>query len=388
MRCAAFHTVMPILALLSACGGAAPTAPGTTLIIVDAPATFALGASHQLRAVLAGSAQDCAGTQWTSSAPAILSIGPDGIATAQSPGEAEVSATCGGATAAVHARVSAVRAVSISASFPTPMRVGGSQQLNAGTLSGTPPRSRDCLPFFASSWESSRPDVATVAPSGTTAIVTAHAAGETTITATCDGVSGSITVKVTAGWTVAVFLNEVPPVSMTIVGTVEVLTGPHAGTRVEANTVGFARLLDMECPFRVRLSADEYQDAEFDVTSDNVTFWPHGAEIRLRMKPLPAPPGTDEFIVQLGAQESRSWRFDLRSGGTFSALVRFELEYNDYLDLELRCDDRLLASRRVGGGRSPALTATVPGPCAGEVKVRPLIDYPTVALRLRVTYPH
>ncbi len=120
-----------------------------------------------------------------------------------------------------------------------------------------------------------------------------------------------------------------------------------------------------------------------------MTLYPqyNTAEIRLRMKPLPAPAGTDEFIVQLGARESGSWRFQLRTAGTFSALVRFELQYNDYLDLELPCDDRLLASRRVGGGGSPALTATVPGQCAGEVKVRPLIDYPSVALRLRVTYP-
>ncbi len=89
------------------------------------------------------------------------------------------------------------------------------------------------------------------------------------------------------------------------------LTGPHAGTKAQAMPPGIARLLDMDFPFSVRLSADEYQDAEFDVTSDSVTLYPHYsiAEIHLQMKPL-------------------------------------------------------------------------------QVKVRPQIDYPSVALRLRVTYPH
>src|SRR5438105_5743928 len=377
--------LLPILAFAAACGGNPPTAPTATLLIAGAPPTFALGSTQQLRATPATANVNCSSVQWTSSAPAILSVSPDGMATAQSPGEANISATCGGAGASIHARVSSVRSVSISASQTNPVRVGGTEQLTSFALSGAPPRWIDCV----ASWQSSRPDVATVAQSGIAALLTARAAGASTITATCDDLSASIEVQVTAGWTVSLHVNEVPPISMSIVGTVEVLTGPHAGTKVQAMSVGFARLQDMDFPFRVRLLADDYQDAEFDVTSDNVTLYPQFsmAEIHLQMKPLPPGPGTDEFTVRLGAQESRSWRVQVRSGGEFSALVRFELDYNDWLNVELRCDDKPLASRREGG-RSPALTATVPGPCAGEVKVTPSIGYPDVALRLRVSYPH
>ena len=388
MRDPVLRALVPVITLIAGCGGSnTPTAPSATLLISGAPTTFALGSSQQLRATPSTSSVNCSSVQWTSSAPAILSISPDGLATAQSPGDVDISAMCGGAGATVHARVSSVREVHIVASQVTPLRVGGSERLTSSALSGTPPRFNDCV---ASGWQSSRPDVASLEALGTGATVTARAAGETTITATCDGVTASIAAQVTAGWTVSFSMNEVPPVSLSIVGTVEVLTGPHAGTKAQAMSVGIARLLDMEFPFRIRLSAAEYQDAEFEVTSDNVSFYPQYsvAEIHLQMKPLPPPPGTEEFTVRLGPTEQRSWSFPLRSAGTFSALVRFELDYNDWLNLELRCDGKLLASGRRGSGQQPPLSATVSGPCAGEVKVEPSIRYPSVALRLRVTYPH
>jgi len=386
MRYLVLCVLVPSLALAAACGGDTPSAPSKVpppaFTISGAAGTLALGSSRQLSVT-----PTCATVEWMSSAPAIVSVRPDGTATAQSPGEADISVMCGGTSVAVHVRVSTLREVSITADQITPVRVGATERLTSHALSGTPARWIDCV---ASSWESSRPDVASIAFSGITATLTARAAGQTTVTATCDGVNASTTVDVTAGWTVNVGMSEVPPVSMSIVGTVEVLTGPHAGTRVQAMPVGFARLLDMEVPFRVRLSADEYETAEFDVTSGNVTFHPqyNTAEVHLGMKPLPPPPGTDEFVVRLGARESGHWNFQLRGAGSFSALVRFELDYNDTLNVELRCDDRLLVSRVVYGGRSLPVTATVPGACAGEVKIMPSIRYPDVVLRLRVTYPH
>src|SRR5207302_10121989 len=88
-----------------------------------------------------------------------------------------------------------VRSVSISASQTNRVRVGGTEQLTSFALSGAPPRWIDCV----ASWQSSRPDVATVAQSGIVALLTARAAGASTITATCDDVSASIEVQVTAG---------------------------------------------------------------------------------------------------------------------------------------------------------------------------------------------
>lgn len=127
---------------------------------------------------------------WSVRHPQIATVSSSGIVTALAPGSTEVAASSGGRSGIVPVTVSdqPVTLVRVSPTIAS-VQVGRTILLSAegvksggGVLAGRPVV-----------WTSGAPTIATVSDSG---MVTGIAAGEATITATIDGVSGTATVRV------------------------------------------------------------------------------------------------------------------------------------------------------------------------------------------------
>jgi uncharacterized protein YjdB len=132
---------------------------------------------------------------WSSSAASIATIDATGMIAAVAPGAATITATSEGKSgsqslAVTAAPPAAVASVSVSPASPS-VQTGGTVQLTATTRDAD----NNVLTGRAVAWASSSTSVATVSSAG---LVSAVAAGTSTITATSEGQSGTATVTVTS----------------------------------------------------------------------------------------------------------------------------------------------------------------------------------------------
>jgi uncharacterized protein YjdB len=167
--------------------------PVASVVVAPSRVDVVIGAHPQLT----GTAYDAANVPlpdrpifWSSSDVTIATVDTTGIVTALAPGTATITATAEGKSAAATVTVAQVPVASLAI---TPnslsMSVGQTAQLadtardaNANVLTGR-----------VVSWVSSNPAAATVSSTGS---LTALAAGSTTITATCEGVTATAAVTV------------------------------------------------------------------------------------------------------------------------------------------------------------------------------------------------
>ena len=176
-----------------------PPAPVARVIVTPNGGSVNVGSELLLGAI----AQDAGGARvpsrvvtWTSSSPGIATVSAGGVVRGAAPGTATITARVDNVTASVTVTVTAapatptVSTVTISPS-PLTLQVGGSQQLTATArdAGGSP------VTGASVTWSGGSAAVASVSPSG---LVTAHAAGSTTVTATAGGKSASVSVTVTA----------------------------------------------------------------------------------------------------------------------------------------------------------------------------------------------
>lgn len=203
---------------------------GSALVVVEAvpvasvrvlPVSGALfvGQSLQLTAVT----EDSAGrpltgrlVEWTSSAPAVVTVSSTGIVHALASGSATIAARseARSATSVITTSLLPASAVTVAPGSAT-VAVGQRVQLTARVLDSAGAQ----LAGRTVSWTSDQPGVATVAQDGQ---VTAVAVGRATITATSEGKTGQATIDVTP---TPVATLTVTPSSLTLpVGTTQLVT--------------------------------------------------------------------------------------------------------------------------------------------------------------------
>lgn len=144
-------------------------------------ATLYLGTTGNTRQLTATTTPSGSSVTWTSSDSNIATVSTSGLVTAKGIGTATITATANGVSTRCTVTVSNPT-ISVSPTAPTLM-IGETKQLTATTgPSGS-----------TVTWKTSNSNIATVSSSG---LVTAKAAGTTTITATANGVSSTSTVTV------------------------------------------------------------------------------------------------------------------------------------------------------------------------------------------------
>jgi uncharacterized protein YjdB len=190
--CAAFAAP----ALAAGCGeSVAPRATVAAVVAQPQSLTLGLGRSHPLVATVTdarGNVLTDRAVFWGTSDAAVVTVGEDGVATAVAAGSAQIAASAEGKSGLVAVTVvpRSVARVVVAPPAAT-IAVGREAQLTAQTLDaeGLELVGRGVL------WATSDESVASVGAEG---LVTAHAAGSATITATSEGVHGSASVIVTA----------------------------------------------------------------------------------------------------------------------------------------------------------------------------------------------
>ena len=156
---------------------------------------------------------------WTSSNPSVASVA-GGVVSALSPGQATISATADGVTGTAKVRVFAYNACARFDMYPATTREASSIPTGVWAIV----RNADSILVQNKTvtWTSSNPAVVsiqqpttTVDPSGKyTSSFIPLSAGTATITASCDGMLGTIPVTVTAGQTVATITLTPNPLSI------------------------------------------------------------------------------------------------------------------------------------------------------------------------------
>jgi len=162
----------------------------TSIDVTPANPSVNLGGTKQLTATATysnSSTQIITNTvTWTSSNEAIATIGVEGLATAQTVGETQITAALDGITSDPQTLsvVASLESIAISPTNPS-ISLGGTQQLTAtGTYYDE--STQDLTDTVT--WASSNGEAATI---GTDGLATAQSIGETEITATIGGVTAS-----------------------------------------------------------------------------------------------------------------------------------------------------------------------------------------------------
>ena len=167
--------------------------PVTSVAVAPTSLALTTGATGQLAATATsnGTVLTDRLTTWTSSDESIARVSSTGQVTAVGTGTATITATIDGqkATATVTAAAAPVASVTVSANAVS-LLVGQTTQASATTKDA----SGAALTGRTVTWSTSDASVATVSSTG---VVTAVAAGSVTITATSEGVKGTVTITVT-----------------------------------------------------------------------------------------------------------------------------------------------------------------------------------------------
>ncbi len=169
-----------------------------SIAVISANSSIPVGATDQFTAIGTysnNSAQNItASVTWSSSNTSVATISSGGDATAAAAGNTTITATLGSISGSAALTVNPPALVSIAVTAPnSSIAVGATDQFTAtGTYSDGSTKNLTTLV----TWSSSNTSVATIASSG---IVTAKAAGTTTITAASGNISGSAGLTVTGG---------------------------------------------------------------------------------------------------------------------------------------------------------------------------------------------
>jgi uncharacterized protein YjdB len=166
-----------------------------SVAVAPASATLHVGQESQLAATLLdlhGGGLELP-VAWSSSGPATASVNETGLVSALAPGEVVLTAAAEGmsGTAVLSIVPAPVVSVTVSASSSDAMGIGATRQFTASVADayGNVLTGRELI------WGTVDPSVAAVDASG---LVTAVAAGSTEVTATSEGVMGSLAVSVAA----------------------------------------------------------------------------------------------------------------------------------------------------------------------------------------------
>jgi streptogramin lyase len=195
---------------------AVTAAPPTLASIAVTPANpvVAKGQTQQFKATGTysdGSTKDLTTTvSWSSASPSIVSINSAGLATANTPGTASISATSGSVTGSTGLTVNPAVLISIAVTpANSSIAQGTTQQFTAtGTFSDG-----STLDLTASAtWSSSNPGVATVSSTAPDqGQATSLSTGQTTVQAAVAGVNGSTALTVTPAALVSMALTPAIP---------------------------------------------------------------------------------------------------------------------------------------------------------------------------------
>ena len=185
-----------VAVLVAACGGTPSDPDGIVDRIVLDPTEATLTFAGQVVTILAIVYDTNGNTvgrvpQWTSSNPSVAIVDATGTVTAAQEGTTTMTASLDGVSATmtiiVDQQAASVTVTPASAS----VAVGGTRTYSALVLDG----GDNPIPGAAVEWSSSDTGIATVSAAG---VVTGVSAGNATITATSDGVSGNAAITVTA----------------------------------------------------------------------------------------------------------------------------------------------------------------------------------------------
>lgn len=167
--------------------------PVASVQVTPATGTVLVGGTRQLAAqALSDSGQALAGrtVTWTSGAPGVASVSPAGLVTGIAPGIAVIVAVADGVPgfATITVERAVVASVGVTATLAS-IAVSGTSQLTATARDGT----GGALTDRVTSWSSSDENIAFVTSTGT---VLGLRAGTVTITATVEGVRGTVVITV------------------------------------------------------------------------------------------------------------------------------------------------------------------------------------------------
>lgn len=195
--------------------------PKPASVIVAGAATTPLPVGQTVQ--LSATARDANGTvvpgavaTWTTSSDAIASVDANGLVTARAPGDATISATMDGVVGSVKITVSPlpVTSVVVASAASGPFVIGSTRQLSATVWNGTTQ-----LLDRAVTWSSSAPGVISVDATG---LATAVSAGDATISATAETITG--TLGLTAQLPPITSVDVTPAAATVLVGGVQQLT--------------------------------------------------------------------------------------------------------------------------------------------------------------------
>jgi hypothetical protein len=188
------------------------SASATAIAITPVNPTVALGLAQQFTAIGSfsdGSKQDITNvTQWQSST-AVVSITVSGLATARNIGSSTITGSFGGKSGSSLMTVNAANLVSLNIQPSNASIAPGTRKQFVATGTFNDGSTRDVT--FLSSWTSSTSSCATIGAG--TAIASALAPGQTTITATLGSVVGSTSLIVTSATITSVVIS---PTNVTI----------------------------------------------------------------------------------------------------------------------------------------------------------------------------
>ncbi|HSA55674.1 MAG TPA: Ig-like domain-containing protein [Gemmatimonadaceae bacterium] len=203
--------------------------PGAPALSTPPPQTVQLQAQPRdsSGAAITGSALGARTASWASGDPSVASVGTAGLVTAVAPGTALITATVDGTVGSASVTVTGNTVVaSVTVTAPADSIIGtGPLQLTA-TLRDA---ANTVVTGPAVSWSSSDAAVATVGPAS--GLVTGVTAGTATITATAEGVTGALDVRVLAP--VATVTITAPGATITHPGTLQAsatLSDANGGT--------------------------------------------------------------------------------------------------------------------------------------------------------------
>jgi hypothetical protein len=390
----AVFVAMGVMACSSPTQPAAPS--GAYVTIAPSLETWPLGETSNLHAYLTlkvGTGADCRSLPvWSSTNPAVVTVSDVGLVQFNAVGSSDVKADFACARATLH--VTVTRYVSVGINDEGALVVDGSLRLgHTATLRA------DARPFgqnprpCTASWQSSQPTIGSIEGNNSSTVrLTGLSPGQTVITATCDGMSQSTTVRVISGLRVEGTVKETAPIDLFLPFSAEVMDGPSAGTRAAA--VGLFHFDDLPMPVRLRISSSGYVPLDVVVpTEAGYLLKDTIVVVNLRLRPVPPPAGTEEFIAEHpDSRNPEHYSFNVTRAGTFRVEAWWQAgEYDDPTDLPLglRCGDQLMAGTPSAVGVSPGPLKTldwqvqVPAECELSAGPDRAIPY-----RIRVTYPH
>jgi hypothetical protein len=158
-----------------------------------------------------GSTRDVTGTvTWASSAMAVATVDAKGLATGVAPGQTTISASMGGINGSSPLTVTAATLASITVTPASPVIAKATAVQFTATGVYSDNTTQDLT--AAVTWSSSMPTVASVSnAAGSQGVATGLTAGQSTITATSGGISGTTTLTVTAATLMSVAITPANP---------------------------------------------------------------------------------------------------------------------------------------------------------------------------------